>query len=262
MAGDGRAGEFLQDAKLDFVGAEGDEAVEAGGEAFGCFAGEPRDEIDVEEGVGVLAQEAEVVRGAFEVLRAADGFKDLRIERLQADFELEGAGRKAREDFAQFGGKAVGQHFEVEEEAGELRQAFKKEGKDFDGAGDVEIERAVAELELPRAASEKLVERGEQGGHGEEADGRIVGRDAVIAAHGAAARGFDVEQAVGEIGVGVFVVGELERGEIGGGGRRSITDGHGWTRIAPRRECRGKGRGRRGRLRRGIRKSALGGFLP
>jgi hypothetical protein len=49
--------------------------------------------------------------------------------------------------------------------------AFEEERQDFDGAGDVEIERAVAELELARAAGEQLVERGEQGGHGEEADG-------------------------------------------------------------------------------------------
>ena len=60
---------------------------------------------------------------------------------------------------------------------------------------------------------------------------RIVGGDAVVAAHGAAARGFDVEQAVGEIGIRVFGVGELEGGEIGERRMKKTTDGHGWTGI-------------------------------
>ena len=98
VAGDGRPGEFFQDAELDFVGVEGDEAVEAGCKTFGSFAGESGDEVGVEEGVGVGAEEAEVVGGAVEILRAADGVEDGGGEGLEADFELKGAGREARKD--------------------------------------------------------------------------------------------------------------------------------------------------------------------
>ena len=211
MAGDGGAREFFQDAELDFVGVEGDEAVEAGGEALGRFAGKSGDEVGVEKGVGAGTEKVNVVGGAVEILRTADGVEDGGIEGLKPDFELEGAGGEEGKDFAQLGGEAVGEHFEVKEEAGMGGEALEEEGENFDGAGDVEVEGAIAEFELAGAAGEKLVEGGEQGGHGEEADGGVVGGDAVVASHGAAAGGFDVEEAVGEIGVGVFGVGEVDR---------------------------------------------------
>ena len=126
----------------------------------------------------------------------------------------------------------------MEEEAGVGGESIEEEGEDFDGAGDVEVEGAVAEFELAGAAREEAVEGGEEGGEGEEADGGVVGGDAVVAAHGAAARGFDVEQAVGEVGVGVFVVGELDRRKIG---RRVTANGRGWTQMGRREEIAAEG---------------------
>ena len=43
---------------------------------------------------------------------------DFVVERLHADFELERAGREAGDDFAQRFGQAVGNHLEMNEEAG------------------------------------------------------------------------------------------------------------------------------------------------
>ena len=234
VARDGGAGQLFQDTELDFMGLEGEEAVEAGGEAGGGFGGEAGDEVGVDEGMGIGAQEAEVVGGEIEVLGAADGIEDGGVERLDADFELEGARGEAREDGAKFGGEAVGEHFEVEEKAGEGGDAVEEKREDFDGAGDVEVEGAVAELELAGAAGEEAVECGEERGEGEEADGRIDGGDAIVAAHGAAAGRFDVEGAVGEVGVGIFVVGELDEGKVGE--RRGNGPGEVRARAGRRRE--------------------------
>ena len=88
----------------------------------------------------VVAQEAKVVCRAVKVLRAADSGQHLRVERLQADFQLQRARGKMRENLTQWVRKTIRKHFQVEENAGICRQALKEECQDGNGVRDVEIE--------------------------------------------------------------------------------------------------------------------------
>ena len=80
VAGNGRAGEFLQNAELDFVRIKRNETVKAFGKASWCFAGQARDEVGVEEGGRLLAQKAQIVGSALQILRAADSFENDGVE--------------------------------------------------------------------------------------------------------------------------------------------------------------------------------------
>ena len=73
-------------------------------------------------------QEIEIVRQLLVILPAADERADLLVEGLDADLELQRAGRKPGDDFAQWFGQAVGNHLEMEEMAGLM--ARQKEFKD------------------------------------------------------------------------------------------------------------------------------------
>ena len=90
---------------------------------------------------------------------------------MESDFKLERTCRKPRKDVTQVVGKTVGQHFEMEEETGMMRHTLQEEFKYLNGAGYVEVERAVTEFELSCAAGEKSVEGGE--------DRKSVGRKRV-----------------------------------------------------------------------------------
>jgi hypothetical protein len=62
------------------------------------------------------------------ILSPADEFGDFLVERLDADLELERAGRKLADDFAQRLRQAVGNHLEMHEQAGPM--ALEKEPQD------------------------------------------------------------------------------------------------------------------------------------
>jgi hypothetical protein len=173
VAGDGGAAEAFKDTDLDFVRGEGDEAIEAGGEALEGLAWQAGDEVGVDVDGGVFAEETEVIFEALEVLAPADSVGDLVIEGLDADFELEGAWREAGDPIPEGVGEPVGDHFEMEEEIGSI--AFEEEGEDGAAAFDVQIERAIDELERFDAAREEPFEGWEKAGEREGADCGVEG---------------------------------------------------------------------------------------
>lgn len=112
-------------------------------------------------------------------------------------------------------GEAVGDHFEVEEHAGLV--AFEEEFEELEAEGDAEVEGAVDEFEFFDATVEEVLEGGEEAVEGEAVEVLVEGGEAEFAGEGAAAGGFDVDDAVGDVFVGVEVVGEGD--EVGVGGR-------------------------------------------
>jgi hypothetical protein len=74
VPGDRRAAQAFQDAELDFVRAQGVEAVEALGKTFQRFAGQAEDQVGVQVGGAVLDQPGEVGTGLVVVLAARDAF--------------------------------------------------------------------------------------------------------------------------------------------------------------------------------------------
>lgn len=207
--------EAFEEAHLDFLGIEADQTIETGGEAFEGFAGQADDEVGVEVDAGVLAEEAEVILQPFEVLATGDAGADFGIEGLDADLELEGAGWKGGDFLAERFREAVGDHFEVEEQA--VVPAIAEEAEDGSAGGEVEVEGAIDEFEMTGAALEESVHGGEEGFEGKGADGEVEGGQAKLAGEGASAGGLHVEDAMGEVVIGIELVGEGEFCEVGEG---------------------------------------------
>ncbi len=210
------AAEALEDADLNFLRAEAHESIEAGGQALERFAGEADDEVGMEMGGGLGAEEAEVLRGACDVLATMDAVGDVRVEGLDTDFELQASGGEAGDEIAEFGREEVGDHLEVEEEVG--AQPVEEELEDRAGGGCVQVEGAVYELESEQPAIEQLLELVEEGREREPAHRRVEGGEAELAGKRAAAGGFDVHDPVCDVGLGVERVGQGEGGEVGCGG--------------------------------------------
>ena len=100
--------------------------------------------------VGLFAQKRQIVGDAVVVLSSTDPPGDVRVERLDADLELEPPRGKLTDEVAQLFGEAVGDHLEMHERRfGALGQ---KEVEDSGRRVDPQIERAIDELELPYAA--------------------------------------------------------------------------------------------------------------
>ena len=106
------------------------------------------------------AKEMEIILQPLIILPAADGRADFLVERLDADLELQRARRELGDDFAQRFGQPVGNHLEVEKMPGLV--PLQKEFEDGLAGSDVEIERAVHELELLHAAVQQLLQLVEQ----------------------------------------------------------------------------------------------------
>ena len=107
----------------------------------------------------------------------------------------------------------VGHHLEMEEVAGPM--AFEEELQDRPAGVDVEIERAVHELELPHAAVEQPLQFAEQRGQRRLPHGDVERRQAELAGERAAARGLDIDDAVRDVVVVVEIVGQRQLGELG-----------------------------------------------
>jgi hypothetical protein len=133
---------------------------------------------------------------------------DLGVEGLDADFQLQHAGREAGDHGFQAVRQVIGDDLEMQEEVG--RQAVEEELQDGQRAVDLQVEGAVDELEVARPAPVEPVQRGEEAGLLEGPGGLIQRTEAELALERAAARGFDVEQAVRQIVVGEFGVGQLD----------------------------------------------------
>jgi len=141
-----------------------------------------------------------------------DVLGDLGIECLDTDFKLQGTGGEAGNPRFQRIGKVVGDHLEMDKVGRLLRQE-----KVQDGIGElhIEIEGAVDELEVARPALPELFKLSQKGVELEVADLLVDGREAELAQERAAAGGFDVDVAVGDIAVTVVVVWEADLFEVG-----------------------------------------------
>jgi len=95
-----RAAQSFEDAHLNFLRTECDKPAEPGGKALQRFAGQPHNQIRMDMDAGFTAQKMEIVGELFMVLPPADQMADCLVERLDADLELQRAGRKFSNDFA------------------------------------------------------------------------------------------------------------------------------------------------------------------
>ena len=169
----------------------------------------------------VCAEPTEILLGFRVVLAAADPSGDFLVEGLDADFELERGGREFLDEDTERFGKAVGNHLEMEEQPWLITVEEKLENG---GAGfQIEVECAVNEFELAAAAVEKALHGGEKSVERKLADRFVEGGETELAFVGTTSRGFDVNDAMREVVVGVEIVRQRERGEVGKrrAGRRS-----------------------------------------
>ncbi len=121
-------------------------------------------------------------------------------------------GGNSGDDFAQRFGQAVGNHLEMEKMAGLI--AREKEFENGSAGGDVEIERAVNELELFQAAIQKLLHLAEEFLQRHLPHWNVERRQAEFAGERAAARRLDVNDAMRDVVIGVKVVGQGELGKV------------------------------------------------
>src|SRR5205823_6702635 len=124
VADDGRAAQPFQNADLDFLWTKRNETVETSGETFQRFARQPDNQIGVNMNASFGAKKTQVVGELLVVLPTLDPQADFGVERLDAHLELQHTGRESADEVAQRFRQPVGNHFEVDEQAGP--RAFEK----------------------------------------------------------------------------------------------------------------------------------------
>ena len=137
-------------------------------------------------------------------MQRADAF----VEGLDAQLELERAGRETGDHLAQALGQAVGHQLEMKEPA--RLMACEEEFEDGAAGLDVEVEGAVHKFELPDAACQQVLEVGKQGRQWRLAHRDVERGKAKLAGERAAARGLDVDDPVGDVPVIIEVVGQSQ----------------------------------------------------
>src|SRR5262245_53440999 len=91
---------------------------------------------------------------------------------------------------------------------------FEEELQDCAAGLDVQVERPVHELELASAAVEELLHRLQESGQGRLTHRNVQRRKAEFTRERATARGFDVNDAMGDVLWVVKAVGELESRKV------------------------------------------------
>src|SRR3954462_15459173 len=119
----------------------------------------------------VAAQKAEIIFQLRHVLSPADQLADVIVERLHADFELERARRKLRDQAAQRFRQTVRDHLEMKEEAGLI--AFQEELQQRATDVEIQVEGAINELEMYHPAIEQLLQFGQETFERRLADGNV-----------------------------------------------------------------------------------------
>ena len=194
MADDRRAAQALEDAELDLFGAQAHQVVEAAREAGHVFARQAGDQVHVQVGGGVPGQPADVLGRFFIVLAPADQRLHLGVEALDADLELQRAGREFGDGLLERFRQVVGHQLEVGVDRVIRRRLdlVEEELHDAQAGLDVQVEGAVDELEQARAFLIHRLHLGQEGIQG-EGPGRLVQRgQAEFALERAAARGFHI----------------------------------------------------------------------
>ncbi len=227
MACDRRAAKSLEYADLDLVRARSPQPVEAAAERREVLAGQADDEVRVQVHAGVLAQPLQVGEHLVVVLPPRDRLAYLRIERLHADFELQHAFGELRDRFLERVGQAVRDQFEVHEQP--RPQALQEELEDRDARLDVEVERAVDELEVRQPAVVEPLHARQEVGERRFAHAFVERRQAELARERAAARRLDVDDAVRDVDVVVLRIRIRELFEVR---RRGVDHARLWAFAA------------------------------
>ena len=120
------------------------------------------------------------------------------VEGLDADLELQRAGRKARDRRLQRLGQVIRNQFEVQERGvvGTRRDQPEEELEDAHRGRRLEVERAVDELEVTRAALVQVRQFGQQRLERKGPGGPVQGGQAELALERTAARCLDVDRPV------------------------------------------------------------------
>jgi hypothetical protein len=173
------------------------------------LAGQTRNQIGMQMGVGVFHQPADVGGRTVIVLLAADACLHGRVEGLHADFQLQGTWGKLGNAFLERFRQMIRHDFEVGKDRilRMGRDLVQKELHDPVAALRVQIESAINEFELSRAARVKpfhLVQKRVE----IETPGRFVQRrNAEFALERTAARCFDIKGAMRNVFRRVMTVG-------------------------------------------------------
>ena len=150
------------------------------------------------------AEPTEILLGFRVVLAAADPLGDFLVEGLDADFELQRAGREFLDEDTQRFAKPVGHHLEMEEQPWLITV---EEELEYGGAAfQVEVECAVNEFEMAAAAVEKSLHGGEKPVERKLPDRFVEGGETEIAFVGTTSRRFDVNDAMRNVVVGVEII--------------------------------------------------------
>jgi hypothetical protein len=216
VAREARAGKQLEEIHLNLRRiAGGDHRVEAAGERGFVLSRQTEDEVGVYDGSGVAGQEAEIREGLGRIALASDGGRDLGVQRLHADLQMERVFRKGRKAF---GDRSVQRaRIDLEVQARVRRDAVEKEIEHRRRVVGGGVERAVEELETAQAALPEPVERRQQPVERNEPQAGAR-RRAVGAAVGTAAARLRIDGALREVGVGVEIVRQRERRGSSGDG--------------------------------------------
>ena len=154
------------------------------------------------------AEKMKIFRKPFVILPAADELADFRIKGLDADLELQRAGRKLGNDFSQLGGQPVGNHLEMIK----ISQLMPRQKK-FQNCltrQDVQVERAIHKLELLQAALQKFLHRREKFVQRHLPHRNVERRQTKFAGERTAARRLDIHDAVREVRLRVILIGQRD----------------------------------------------------
>ena len=172
-------------------------------------------------GVGLAKQPAQIGIGFVVVLLARDALLNFDRKGLDSDLELKYAGRKLCNQCPERVRQMVGHRFEMHEQAGTGcavaggGQPVKEELQDAHGNIDLEVERSVHELEIARPALVKAIHFPEKTFE-VKCPGRLVqGAQTKLALERAPARRLDVHDAIHQVSIGIFRIGQHDLIKIG-----------------------------------------------
>ena len=217
VSNDWRAAQSLQNAYLNFLRMQRGKAIKTRAKTFQRFPRQAGNQIGVDVNSRALAKKSNVVCELVIVLSAADPSADFRVKRLNADLELQRPRWKLRDEFAQDLREPVGNHFEMDEQTGP--GAFMEKLQNRFADVEVQVERAVNELESLHAAAEQTLQSIEQRGQRKQTHGNVQGRQAKLAGERAAARGLHVNHTMRCVFVSVSIVRQnqlVQVGQLGG----------------------------------------------
>src|SRR5262249_15108394 len=139
-----------------------------------------------------------------QILPAANQLANLLVERLHADFKLQRARRKPRDALAKRFRQTIRNHLEVQEETRPVTS--EKEFQQGPAALEIQVERAIHELELLHPSIQQALESGEQFFEGRLTHRDLEGTQAELAGERTTARCLDIDYPMGNVVLRIKVV--------------------------------------------------------